>query len=69
VPAAVICSDAFTATASGMAEVQGDPDYAYLTTAHPVAVLTPEQVAERARQLLPQVLATVTAATEQRAAS
>ena len=70
VPAAVICSDAFTATASGMAEVQGAPDYAYLTTAHPVAVLTPEQVAERARQLLPQVVATVTApAGEQRAAS
>jgi hypothetical protein len=69
VPAAVICSDAFTATASGMAEVQGAPGYAYLTTSHPVAVLTPEQVAERARQLLPQVLATVTAAAGQRAAS
>lgn len=62
VPAAVICSDAFTATASGMAEVQGAPDYAYLTTQHPVAILTPEQVAERARQLLPQILSTVTAA-------
>ena len=60
VPAAVICSDAFTATASGMAEVQGAPGYAYLTTAHPVAVLTADQVAERARQLLPQVVATVT---------
>src|SRR3954452_20274069 len=70
VPAAVICSDASTATASGMAEVQGDPDYAYLTTAHPVAVLTPDQVAERARQLLPQVVATVTGpAAEHRAAS
>jgi hypothetical protein len=61
VPAAVICSDAFTATASGMAEVQGAPGYAYLTTQHPVAVLTPEQVAERARQLLPGIVATVTA--------
>jgi hypothetical protein len=61
VPAAVICSDAFTATASGMAEVQGAPDYAYLTTQHPVAILTAEEVAARARQLLPQVVATVTA--------
>jgi hypothetical protein len=60
VPAAVICSDAFTATASGMAEVQGAPDYAYLTTRHPVAILTPDEVAERAGQLLPQVVATVT---------
>jgi hypothetical protein len=45
-----------------MAEVQGAPDYPYLTTRHPVAILTPEQVAERARQLLPQILSTVTAA-------
>jgi hypothetical protein len=60
VPAAVICSDAFTVTASSMAAVQGAPDYAFLTTAHPVAILSPEAVAERAEQLLPQVLATVT---------
>jgi hypothetical protein len=60
VPAVVICSDAFTATASGMAEVQGAPGYPYLVTPHPVAVLTPEQVADRARSLLPQVVAGVT---------
>ena len=61
VPAAVICSDAFTVTASSMAAVQGAPEYAFLTTAHPVAILDPEAVAERAEQLLPQVLASVTA--------
>ena len=60
VPAAVICSDAFTVTAASMAAVHGAPDYAFLTTAHPVAILNPEAVAERAEQLLPQVLATVT---------
>lgn len=60
VPTAVICSDAFTVTASSMAAVQGDPDYAYLTTAHPVAVLTPGQVADRAVELLPAVLTTLT---------
>ncbi len=70
VPAAVICSDAFTRTASGMAEVQGAPDYHYLTTAHPVAILDPDAVSERARQLLPEVVATVTAgAAAQKAAS
>jgi hypothetical protein len=44
----VICSDAFRATADAMAEVQGAPGYAYVTTPHPVAGLTPEQVRERA---------------------
>ena len=61
VPTAVICSDAFITTASAMAEVQGDPGYAYLTTPHPVAVLAPEAVAERAVQLAPQVVDSVTA--------
>jgi hypothetical protein len=44
----VICSDAFQATGDAMAEVQGAPGYRYLTTPHPVAGLTPEQVRERA---------------------
>jgi hypothetical protein len=44
----VICSDAFKATADAMAGVQGAPGYRYLTTPHPVAGLTPEQVRERA---------------------
>ena len=47
-PAAVICSDAFTATANAMADVHGAAGYRYLTTPHPVAGLTPEQVRERA---------------------
>ena len=44
----MICSDAFNATAQAMADVQGAPGYRYLTTPHPVAGLTPEQVRERA---------------------
>ncbi len=50
-PAAVICSDAFGATADAMAALRGAPGYRYLTTPHPVAVLTPEQVRERAAQM------------------
>ena len=50
-PAAVICSDAFGATADAMATLRGAPGYRYLTTPHPVAVLTPDQVRERAAQL------------------
>ncbi len=62
IPTAVICTDAFVATAQAMAALRGSPDYRYLTTAHPVAVLTPEQVAARAAELLPGVLAGLTGA-------
>ncbi|HEY7633508.1 MAG TPA: hypothetical protein VH817_22595 [Thermoleophilaceae bacterium] len=56
-PAAVICSDAFTATADAMAEVHGAAGYRFLTTAHPVAGLTPEQVHERADAIAAEVAA------------
>jgi len=59
-PAAVICSDAFVVTADAMAELRGAPGYHYIRTAHPVAVLTAEQVRERATQLLPEVVAAIT---------
>lgn len=59
-PAAVICSDAFIATADAMAELRGAPGYHYITTEHPVAVLTPDQVAERAAGLAPAVVTLLT---------
>jgi hypothetical protein len=59
-PAAVICSDAFVVTADAMAELRGAPGYRYIRTAHPVAVLTTEQVRQRAKQLLPDVVAMLT---------
>jgi hypothetical protein len=61
-PAAVICTDAFTTTASTMADLRGAPGYEYAVTAHPVAVLTPAQIKERAKELLPEVVALLTAA-------
>lgn len=60
IPAAVICSDAFDVTARATAEVQGDPDYPFLTTPHPIAVLSPTQVTQRAAQLLPVVVSRLT---------
>ncbi|HLU54517.1 MAG TPA: UGSC family (seleno)protein [Pseudonocardia sp.] len=60
-PAAVICSDAFAATADAMAALRGAPGYRYLTTPHPVAILTPDQVRERAAQLAGPVAELVTA--------
>ncbi len=59
-PAAVICSDAFRATADAMAELRGAPGYRYATTPHPVAVLTPDQVTERAAMVLDDVVSLLT---------
>ncbi len=53
----VICSDAFKATGDAMAEIQGAPGYRYLTTPHPVAGLTPDQVRERAEAVAGEVAA------------
>jgi hypothetical protein len=60
-PAAVICSEAFTVTADAMAALRGAPGYEYIVTEHPVAVLTADQVKERAKRLLPEVVALLTA--------
>ena len=59
-PAAAICSDAFRVTADAMAELRGAPGYRYATTPHPVAVLTPDQVRERAAGVLDDVVALLT---------
>ncbi len=59
-PTAVICSDAFVVTADAMADLRGAPGYRYIRTPHPVAVLTTEQVRQRAKQLLPEVVALLT---------
>lgn len=60
IPAAVICTDAFTVTADAMAALKGADGYRYVTTSHPVAVLTPDEVRARAEQVLPQVVAILT---------
>ena len=59
-PAAAICSDAFRITADAMAELRGAPGYPYATTPHPVAVLTPDQVRERAAGVLDDVVTLLT---------
>jgi hypothetical protein len=64
-PTAVICSDAFIATADAMADVQEAPGYHYITTPHPVAGLSPDQVHDRAEQVAAEV-AEVLAGTQAR---
>lgn len=67
IPAAVICSEAFAVSADAMANVMGESGYAYVTTAHPVAPLTPDEVRERARQCLKEVVTLITSAADQAA--
>jgi hypothetical protein len=69
VPAAVICSDAFSISADAMADLRGARGYRYVTTPHPVAPLRPEQVRERAATVLPTVTAILLAAEAVGAAS
>ena len=60
VPAAVICTDAFRASADAMARLQGSPGHSYVTTAHPVAPLDAAGVRERARLALPELVGLLT---------
>lgn len=59
-PAAVVLTDAFEVTGRTMAGVQGAPDYEWVRTQHPMAVLTEDEVRQRARTLLPEIVATLT---------
>ncbi|HKF76136.1 MAG TPA: hypothetical protein VKF59_08330 [Candidatus Dormibacteraeota bacterium] len=48
-----------------MAGLRGSPGYRYVTTPHPVAVLGPAEVRERALAVLPEVVALLVAAAEE----
>ena len=56
IPAASITTDAFTASGNAMAKARGFPEYHYAMMPHPLSSLTPEQVREQARKLVPEVL-------------
>lgn len=60
-PSAVVCTDAFVATSDEMAHLHGAPGYRYVTTPHPVAVLGPDEVRERAERALPDILSLLVA--------
>jgi hypothetical protein len=59
-PVAVIVTDSFRATADAMAELRGAPGFRYATTAHPVAVLTEDQVKQRAAGVVDDVIGLLT---------
>ena len=55
-PAACICSEPFVPTAKAVAKVRGIEDYPFATVSHPIGTLEYDDLMERARQALPQVL-------------
>ena len=56
IPAAAIITHTFTASANAMARRNGFPDYRYAMIPHPLSSLNAEQVKQRAREALPEVL-------------
>ena len=54
---AAIVTDTFRRAGDAMARVQGFPGYRYAAMAHPISSLDQAQIEERARAVLPEVLA------------
>ena len=61
-PAAVICTDQFVASAQAQAAICGNPSYAFAVVAHPLGSLTPAELRARAAAAVPQVIAILTGA-------
>jgi hypothetical protein len=57
IPAAAIITHTFTASANAMARRNGFPEYRYAMIPNPLSSLNEEQVRQRAREVLPEVLA------------
>jgi hypothetical protein len=60
VPAAVICTDQFVASARAQAEICGNPGYEFAVVAHPLGSLTAAELRDRADAAVPQVIAILT---------
>ena len=56
IPGIAIITDAFDSTAKEMAELWGVPDFEFLMMPHPLASLTPDDVDNRADELIERVL-------------
>jgi hypothetical protein len=60
VPAVVVCTDAFKVSADAMADLRGAAGYRYVTTAHPIANLTPDGVRDRAAAAIGEIVGLLT---------
>ena len=56
IPAAAIVNDVFEDTGRAMAQAWGVPHYKFLRMPHPIANLTEEELNQRARDMVPQVI-------------
>ena len=56
IPAASIITDVFHATGRAMAQAWGLPNYQFLAMPHPIANLTEEELDQRARDMVPQIV-------------
>ena len=56
IPAAAIITDVFDATGRAMAQAWGLPNYKYLSVPHPIANLTEDELDQRARDIVPQIV-------------
>jgi hypothetical protein len=56
VPAVSICTDAFVVPARAMAKAYGFPGYEFVTVPHPIASLDLDEIRQRVRTLMPELL-------------
>ena len=56
VPSATIVTDPFKVTGAAMANSWGLPGFRFIALPHPIANLTEEQLAQRARAVVPEVI-------------
>ena len=57
VPSATIITDLFTVTGKAMAKAWGLPDFRFIAMPHPIANLSEKQLDQRAREIVPEVIA------------
>jgi hypothetical protein len=61
VPTAVICTDQFVESAKAQAAICGNPSYPFVVVPHPIGSLTSDELRERARTGVGQVIDILTA--------
>jgi hypothetical protein len=56
IPAAPICTDRFVPNGQAIAEAHGAPGYPFALVPHPLASASPAELAQEAKEALPEVL-------------
>jgi hypothetical protein len=57
VPSATIVTDPFKVTGKAMANAWGLPNFRFIAMPHPIANLTEKELDQRAREIVPEVIA------------